>query len=494
MRSDVISGLTVAVLGIPQGMAYAAIAGIHPIYGLYTSIVSCVIGALFGSSSHLLTGPTNASCMVIFSVTAPYLNLDNHLEVIFLLTLMVGLVKVAFGLLRMGGVVRYVSNSVVLGFTTGVAILIMGNQIRNVLGVGIDPEKTRHFYSVVIASLARIPDGNLYTFAVAAATFMSVIAMRRLTPKLPGPLLAIVGASFLVYLLGWDSHGVRIVRDMGSIPGGLRLFHIPKLLWPPDIGLYRELSAGALAVAIFGLIEASTSSRGVAGLSGQRLNFSREFIGQGLANIAGAFSQSFASSGSFVRTALCYTSGGRTRMAPVFSAIFVALIVLLLAPYANYIPQASLAGMLFYVAWSMVSKQSERLTRTWRSGGNSRLVLATTLISTLVLPLQYAIFVGVFLSIFLLLKITGRTDLSILVPQEDGSFNEVPVGQEPNLPIALINMEGDLYFAAVENLDLELHEALTPSTQVVVLRMKGLRAVGSTAMNMMEKFWQSLHE
>lgn len=496
LHHDLMAGLTVAILGVPQGMAYAWIAGLPPIYGLYTSIISCIIGALLGSSSHLITGPTNASCMVIFSVTAKYIGSspEKHLEAILLLTLMVGVIKLLFGILRFGGIVRYVSNSVLIGFTSGVAILIVGNQLGNILGVQINHAKADRFYKVIYFTLREIPHANFYPFAVAAITVGIVVIARRISAKLPGPILAIVFASCLVHYLGWHDQGVKIVSDISLIKSKMAFFHFPSHLVNPNLALFEELLAGALAVAIFGLIEASTSARGVAALSRQRLDFSREFVGQGIANIVGAFFFNFASSGSFVRTSLNLQSGARTRMAAIFSAIFILLTILFLAPFANYIPQASLAGMLVYVAWGMISKQKERILITWKSRGNSRLLLIVTLAATLLIPLQYAIFVGMFCSIIILLKITGTADLTLLVPRPNGRFEEVPFEQKIDSSITLVNIEGDLYFAAVENLDYDLQLAMGPHTRVVVLRMKRLRAIGSTAMTMLEHFWQMLRE
>jgi sulfate permease, SulP family len=497
LRHDAISGLTVAIMGVPQAMAYAVIAGIHPIYGLYTTIVSGIVASIFGSSRHLVTGPSNASSMVILSVTARYMghdpslapgSIDHHLEVIFLLTLITGFIKLTFGLLRMGNIVRYVSNSVVVGFTTGVMILIVVEQLRNIMGYPAYPHAAHRSYNLLTEAAANLGEINYYTLTVATLTFLSILLFRKISRKIPGPLASIAVASGLVYLLRWDQRGVTIVQNIGEIKRALDIFHIPKLLWPLDVGLVRELLPGALAVAISGLVDASTATRGVAVLSGQRLNFSREFMGQGIANIVGSFFSNFAASGSFVRTDLCYIAGGRTRMAPILCSVFTAFTVLALAPLANFIPLASLAGVLVFLSAAMIFRQRERILMPWRFGGSSRHILIWTFVATLLLPLQYAVFVGIFLSIFFLLQVTSKTDLKILVPQEDGRFDEMPLGQMADSPIVLIDMEGDLYFAAVENLDLELQGAVGPHTKVVVLRMKNLRAVGSTAMTMLENF------
>jgi SulP family sulfate permease len=498
LRHDALAGLTVAVMGVPQAMAYALIAGLPPVYGLYTSIVTCIIAAVFGSSNHLVTGPTNALCMVILSLTAhlPEKYGLSLIEIVFLLTLMTGLIQMAFGLLKMGGIVRYVSNSVVVGFTAGAGILIAVNQLKNVLGVKLHVHAER-FHEVLAATVSMLPEANPRAAIIGILTMAVVIGLKRINPKLPGALIAVVSAAMISVAFGWHTpqlgpNRVEIVRDIQPITGNLDLFRLPQLVLHPNYELTRELGTGALALALLGLIEAASIARAVASSSGQRLNFTREFVGQGAGNVVGSFFSCFAGSGSFTRTAVCYQSGGRTRMAAVSSAVWTALTVLLLAPFANYIPKASLAGLLIVIAWSMIDK--DRLKLTWRSGANSRLVLGGTLASTLVLPLEYAIFVGVFLAIVLLLRVTGSTDLTQLIQHPDSGFEEVPFNRAAPSEVVTINMEGDLYFAAVEDLDYELVRCLTPRTRVVVLRMKRLRAVGSTAMAILAHYYALLRE
>ncbi len=500
MRSDTVAGLTVAVMGIPQAMAYAMIAGVPPIYGLYTSFVSCIIGALFGSSKHLVTGPTNASCMVIASLTLPYIDQSNHLEVVFLLSIMAGFVKLLFGVLRLGGVVRYVSNSVVVGFTAGAGLLIAANQLKKVFGIELEG-KPQLMYKVLIATARGLSDTNMMAVMLAVLTAVIMIASKKISRKIPGALLGVAFSTALVYSLKLyeGDHAVEIAKDLGDGKGfsnSLMIFHFPDYLqpsgWAEGFKIGKTILSGAFAIAILGLIEAASSSRAVAAASGQRLNFTREFTAQGIANIGGAFFQNFAGSGSFTRTALNYQSGGKTRMAAVFSALATGLTIVALAGVADFIPTASLAGMLIVIAYSMVEKH--RLKLAMKTGRNSQIVLLVTFAATMVLPLQYAIFVGIFASIAFLLQITGKADLTLLQRRGDGFYDQVPFEEAVPQRIQLVNMEGDLYFAAVENLDYELQSAVTDRTRVVVLRMKRLRAVGSTAMAVLETFYETLEK
>ena len=498
IRGDFIAGTTVAVMGVPQAMAYALIAGLPPVYGLYTAIVTCVIAAVLGSSSHLVTGPTNALCMVIFSLTlhlpAKYEGV-SVIECVFLLTFLAGAIQLAFGLLRLGGIVRYVSNSVVVGFTAGAGILIGANQLRNLFGLDLGGEHLENFFMVLAATFRHLSETNLYALFLGLLTAAAVIFLPRIDRRLPGALIGVALTALLAFVLGWHrvdrgDGKIGIVGDIEPIRGDLNIAHFPDLIASPNLQLTRELGAGAIALALLGLLEAASIARAIAATSGQRLDFNREFVGQGLGNVIGSLFSCFAGSGSFTRSAVCFRSGGKTRMAAVFSAIWTTLTLVALGPLANYIPTASLAGILLVVAYAMVDKR--RMALAWRSGRNSKMVLGGTLLATLLLPLEYAIFIGVFLSIFLFLRVTGKTDLTQLVARPEAGFDEVPFNRAAPSPVVTVNLEGDLYFAAVEDLDRELLRCLTAESRVVVLRMKRLRAVGSSAMAMMAHFKEVL--
>ena len=502
LRADVVAGLAVAVMGVPQAMAYAYLAGLEPVYGIYTAIVTCAVAALMGSSRHLVTGPTNGVCIVLLSLgnylSVAYGQMDPF-EAVLLLSLMAGCIQLAFGLLRLGSIVRYIANSVVIGFTAGAGIIIAIGQLPSLLA--IDKGDAQRPYEVFLVTVKNITSTNPYALSLAAITAVLVILpkMHKRLARLPGALIGVTVAGLVSYWLGWHllegADKIEIVKDIGSgagIVGSLDIFHVPEFVAKPRFDLIQDLLPGAFAVAILSLIEATSISRVVARTSRQKLDFNREFVGQGLSKIVGSFFQCFAGSGSFTRTAVCHQSGGRTRMAAVFSAGWTALTLVVLAPVANYIPKAALAGMIIVIAYSMVDKQ--RIKLSWQSGRNSQIVLLGTMAATMVLELQNAIYVGVMLSMVVILRATGKTDLTQLVPLPDGDFEEVPFNRAAPSPIVTINMSGDIYFAAAEDLDSELLVCLTPKTRVVVLRMKRLRAAGSSAMAMLEHFWGLLRE
>lgn len=496
-RGDLAAGLTVATMGAPQAMAYALIAGLPPIYGLYTSIIPCLVAAIFGSSRHLVTGPTNAMCLLILSLTASLASRHgvSLIEIVLALTFLTGAFQLLFGAMKFGGLVKYVSNSVIVGFTAGAGILIAVNQFKNLMGVNIGEAQSAHFLSTLAATARHLHTTNPCALTVGLVTILLLIGFRHLLPRLPGSLIAVVLVTSSVCAAGWLDPGmadrrVLIVRDIQEIIPSLNIFSVPQMLVRPNFALLQDLTTGALALAILGLVESTSIARTIAASSGQRLDFNREFAAQGIAKIVSSFFHCFVASGSFTRSAVCYQSGGRTRAAAAFSALFTAVILGLFGPLANYIPQASLAGIIIITAFAMIDRK--RLSMTWRSGANSRIVMGGTLAATLLLPLQTAVFTGVMLSILILLRITGKPDLTQLVQHPEWGFEEVPFNRAAPAPVATINLEGDLYFAAAEDLDYELLQALKPETRVVVLRMKRLRAVGSSAMTMLEHFHELL--
>lgn len=496
-KADVQAGLTIAILGIPQAMAFASIAGLPPVTGLYTSTVSCILAALFGSSRHLVTGPSNVTCMLIFSVTAQVAarHAVDPLEVALLLAFLSGLLQLMFGFFKMGSVVKYISNSVVMGFTTGAGILIAANQLRDFFGIRLPRGSASHLFASLSETFGNLNLMNPLSFIIASLTLFLVLFIKRRYPKLPAPLMALLAGTIPVILFGLNHERLGIFRvvvsgDSNMIEGGLVLLHIPELLRHPNWQLLSEIGSGAFSIGMLGLIQSASIARSIAAQSGQRIDFNREFVAQGLANSIGSFFQCFPSAGSFNRSALCYHAGGRTRIAPLLSGIITGVFLVWLGPVTNYVPKAAFAGLLLATAWYMIDRP--RFMAIWRTGKNSKLVLAGTLAATLILSLENAVFIGVFLSVATLLHTTGKPDLTQLMQRADGGFEEVPFKKAGKMAVVLINLEGDFYFAAVDDLDYELMQCITDETRVVVLRMKRLRAVGSSAMTMLDHFHELL--
>ena len=451
LRADLLAGITGAVIVLPQGVAFAVIAGLPPEYGLYSAIVPAIVAALFGSSYHLISGPTTAISIVIFTTVSPHADPGSiqYIEMVLTLTFLAGLFQLALGLARLGVLVNFVSHSVVVGFTAGAAILIGTSQLANFVGVA--GSKKHSFIHVWADLFGSLPHANPVVIIIAAATLVAAVLFRRFLPRWPGMLFAMVIGSVLAIIVNGKEHGVRLV---GSLPA-----HLPPLS-APDLSTasVRDLAPAALAVAMLGLAEAVSIARAVATRSHQRIDSNQEFVGQGLSNIIGSFFSSYAASGSFTRTGVNYDAGARTPLAAVFAALALTLILLLIAPLTAWLPIPSMAGVLLVVAWGLIDFHHIRtITRTSRPEAG---VLAVTFLATLFVELEFAIYVGVILSLLLYLSRTSRPNVITLVPDPDSgrkgfvNIRKKPSPECPQLKIARI--DGSLFFGAVDHIAEEL--------------------------------------
>ena len=451
LRADFLAGLTGAIIVLPQGVAFAMIAGLPPEYGLYTAIVPAVVAAFFGSSFHLVSGPTTAISIVLFTTVSPLAQVGSpsYIEMVLTITFLTGLFQLSLGVARLGALVNFVSHSVVVGFTTGAALLIGTSQLSNFLGI---PGSKRHAFIHVWSDLFRhLPDINLLVLAISITTLVTAILLKRYLPKLPGMLVAMVIGSILSLLLNGKEHGVRLV---GSLPAHLPPFSLPDL----STANIRSFAPAALALTMLGLAEAVSIARAVATRSHQRIDSNQEFIGQGLANIVGSFFSSYASSGSFTRTGVNFDSGARTPLASVFAAAMLLLILLLIAPLTAYLPIPAMAGVLLLVSWNLIDfHHLETIIRTSRQ---EIAVLAVTFLATLLVELEFAIYVGVILSLLLYLNRTSHPAFVTLVADhQDDSQRFVNINRKelPECPqLKIIRVDGSLFFGAVNHFAEEL--------------------------------------
>ncbi|EHJ48514.1 sulfate transporter [Solidesulfovibrio carbinoliphilus subsp. oakridgensis] len=459
-KADLWAGLTGAVIVLPQGVAFAAIAGLPPEYGLYAAMVPVVVAALFGSSFHLISGPTTTASLVIFAnvsqLAAP--GTAEYLHLVLALTLLAGVVKLGLGLARLGGMVNFVSHSVVTGFMAGAAILIATSQLGHFFGLALP--RGGSFLETWGALLGQLSAANPWVVAVGAATLACAVVIRRINPRAPALLLAMVAGSLLSLALDGPAHGIALV---GALPASLPPLSLPWF----DLDTLRTLVPGAVAVAMLGLAEAVSIARAVATRSGQAIDNSQEFIGQGLANIVGSFFSAYATSGSFTRTGVNYDAGGKTPLAAVFSSGFLAAILLLVAPLTAYLPIASMAGVILLVAAGLISVPAIRhIVRTDRGEAG---VLAATFLATLFVELQFAIYAGVILSLLLYLRRTSHPHFITLAPDPASphralvNIRRSPQAECPQLKI--LRLDGSIFFGAVNHIAEELHRIVAQSPE-----------------------------
>ena len=482
LKADLLAGLTGAVLVLPQGVAFASIAGLPPQYGLYCAIVPTIVAALFGSSRHLISGPTTAISLVVFSnlsaLAAPMS--QEYISLALSLALLVGLLQLGLGLARMGVLINFVSHSVLLGFTTGAAILIVTTQVKHFFGIALPPGES--FIYTWLDFAARMGETNWRVLSIASFTFVCALTIKLLRPRYPAMLIAMILGSVLSWLLSGHLHGVALV---GALPQTLPPFGIPDL----DLNMVRDLAPGALAICMLGLTEASSIARAVAAKSDQRINNNQEFIGQGLANIAGSFFSAYASSGSFTRTGVNYEAGAKTPLAAVASALFLAVILLIVTPLMAWLPIPCMAGVILLVAMNLVSPGKIRMVLRTSRGESAVMIL--TFLATLLFKLEIAVLSGVLLSLILYLERTSHPRFTVLapadLPQGRRFLDARHAGLKECPQLMVLRLEGSIFFGAVNYIEERLNTIIqeNPEQAHILIVASGMNFIDVTGCDML---------
>ncbi|MDZ7661911.1 SulP family inorganic anion transporter [Thiohalophilus sp.] len=447
LRADLIAGLTGAVIVLPQSVAFATIAGLPPQYGLYTAMVTPIVAALFGSSRHLISGPTTAISIVVFSTLSGHAEPGSteFIQLALTLTFLAGVYQFAFGLARLGTLVNFVSHTVVIGFTAGAAVLIATSQMKHITSIHVPAGES--FVHVWMDLFSHLEQLDPLVFGVAAFTLIVAVLIKRFLPSLPNLLLAMIAGSLLALELGGEAAGLAMI---GEIPG-----HLPPLSSPDfSFAAIRELAPQAFAVALLGLIEAVSISRAIAAKSHQQIDGNQEFIGQGLSNMVGSFFSSYAGSGSFTRSGINYAAGAYTPMSAIFAAIILMAIVLLIAPLMAYLPIATMGGIILLVAYNLVD--FHHIKKILQVSRSETAILLVTFFATLFLHLEFAIYLGVILSLVIFLSRTSTPEVITLAPDPATpkhsltNVEKKPLAQCPQLKIIRIDMS--IYFGSLTNI------------------------------------------
>lgn len=492
-RLDLMAGLTVAAVALPQAMAYATIIGLPPQYGLYTAIVMTIVGALFDSSKQLINGPTNAISIALFSALAPLADQGDPGRIVtlaILMALLVGLVQTGITLLRLGDLSRYVSHAVIVGFTAGAAVLLVLDQLKNLLGLPAQGMAGDHFLKRFWLTMTRADEANGWTMGVGLGTIALVLGLRllgnRLGRRLPEFLLALIAMAGLVGLFGLDQRGVRVV---GEIPARLPTFGVPSVEW----GHIRELAGPALAIALLGLLEAIAMAKAIAAKTGQKLDINQQCLSEGLANVAGSFFHCFPGSGSLTRSAINQQAGAVTQWSGVFSALAVAATLLLFGGLAAHIPYAALAGILMVSAWRLVDRQ-QLLYHLRATRFDLGIVLATA-ISAVAVSVEFCILIGVFLSFVLYVPRAARVLMSELVLTPERVIRERVASDVPCGRMLIFNLEGELFFGSAPQVEEHLaaiERRAVKGVRVVILRLKRARNPDAVCLTLIEGFVKRL--
>ena len=445
LHPDLMAALTIAIIMLPQAIAFALIAELPPEMGLYTAIIGAIVAGLWGSSLHLQTGPTNTISLLTLSALLVVAKPNSHQYLVAagVLAMLAGLFHLAMGLARLGILVNFVSDSVIVGFTAGAGILIFANQLRHLLRLNIPSTPGLSETLKLVAS--HIQETHPISLGLGLGTMVLIVLLKRVKENLPGLLLAMLLTSTLVAVLKLDQSGVRVVSEMPQgLPGMVDFASI-------DQNLVNKLIPGALAIAAIGLVQTMSITRVIAAQTRQRLDSNQEFIGQGLANFTSGLFSGYACTGSFVRSAVNYKAGAVTSMASVFSGLIVLVGMLTLAPLARYIPMSALAGVLILAAYGLIDRKE--IARIWQSGHGDRVIMMATLVATLVIPLEYAVLLGISISLAYYLLKTSTPRVLAVVPDEAFEFLISESGHESCPQLGVIEILGDLYFGAVHHVE-----------------------------------------
>ncbi|MFA7267930.1 MAG: sulfate permease [Sterolibacterium sp.] len=444
LRDDLIAGLTGALIVLPQGVAFATIAGLPPQYGLYAAMMPAVIGALWGSSWHLVSGPTTAISIAVFAALSHQAEPGSaqYIQLVLTMTFLVGVFQLVLGLARMGVLVNFISDTVVIGFTAGASLLIAASQVRHFFGINIP--RGAPFYEIIRQLFEQFGDINPYVLAVSLATLATGILTRRYLKKIPYMIAAMIVGSLVAEGLNlWLGQPATGIRTIGALPATLPPLSAPDL----SLDMLRHALAPALVITMLALTEAVSISRAIAVRSEQRIDGNQEFIGQGLSNIVGAFFSAYASSGSFNRSGVNYEAGAKTPLASIFASLFLVLVLLLVAPLAAFLPTAAMAGILFLVAWGLID--FHHFHSIWHTSKAESAILVVTLIGTL-FNLEAGIFLGVFLSLVMYLFRSSRPEIIPVVPAPDeGAYHFIRAQGRVECPqLRVVRVNGAIYFGA----------------------------------------------
>lgn len=480
------AGLNVALLAFPQALAYAVVAGLPIAFGVTCSIAAAIIAPLFTGSRHTVLGPTNATAFMIFSYFAAYPGLAaEKLLLMPLVVLLVGLLLCVGACLRFADLIQYVSRTVVVGYITGAALLIIANQLRHLLGVTPpNGESARSFFSIVLSVVVEIPHAQWYPVTMGAGTILFYMLFARKFPKLPAFAITLVFVSLVAEVLKRSLHLETV--NLGAV-------HPEHIL--PDLSVFTsprlfdrmvQMFGLALSIAFLSGLENSVMAKTLASRSGDRPDLNQDMLGVGLSNVACAFFSGMPASGSPTRSALNYASGAKGRLSSIISGLLCLLGLFTLGPLVAHVPKSCLAALVICVALSLINTHHIRIA--FASTRSDAVTLVTTFLSTLIMPLHVAIFFGVGTSIMLYLRKASRPQLVEYEFNEHGDLTEMEVARRKIPSISIVHVEGELFFGAAELFRTQIQRTCNdPNLKIIVLRLKNARHLDATSVMALEE-------
>lgn len=477
IRKDVFAGLTGAALVLPQGVAFALIAGLPPEYGLFSAVVIAVVAALWGSSRVMVSGPATAISALVFVTLSGFASAGTpeYISLVLTLTFMVGVMQLISGLAGLGALIAFVSHSVIVGFTAAAALLIAVSQLPAIFGIEV--ARGGEVFERVAQLIPELGNMHPGAMVVGGVTLISVVVMQLIDRRIPAFILALVVGGLVAQLPLWPEGQIAFFQPLTSV--------VPAVTVPSfDLNLWGQLLPGAAAIAFVGLLEAISIGKTFAARRGEQYDSNQEVIGQGLSNTVGSFLQCYAGSGSFTRSGVNVESGAQTPLSILFASAFLLLALVVVGPLVRFVPVPAMGAVILYVAWRLVNLREIR--HILASSRSETLILLSTFLTGIFSELDFAIMVGVVVSLVVFLKDSAQPLVAVGAPTKSNGrrvFRNAETMGLPECPqIRMMRIEGPLFFASVEHIEREFDriEARADTRQSRILSLKAVNKIDLT--------------
>jgi SulP family sulfate permease len=493
LTKDLMAGLTVGIILIPQGMAYAMIAGLPPVYGLYASLVPVLIYAFLGTSRQLGIGPVAMDSLLVAAGlgTLSIAGLENYIAIAIFMAFLVGAIQLILGLLRMGFLVNFLSKPVISGFTSAAAFIIIFSQLKHLLGISV--ENSGHFHELVGNVLEKAMETNLVDFAIGGLGILAILLIKKWNPRIPGILLVVILGILAVFALQLESYGVHIV---GRIPKGLPSFQIPQI----NLKNLMDIWPIALTLALVGYMEAISIGKSLEGKSGKEtVDANQELVALGSSNLIASFFQSYPIAASFSRSAINQESSAKTNLASVFSVVLVVIALLFLTPIFYYLPNAVLASIIMVSVFGLIDVAYPKMLWIYRR--DEFAVLVVTFLITLFIGIPQGILIGVLFSLVLMVYKSSKPHFAVLGRIKESDYyrnidrfsSEIEVRDE----LLIVRFDAQLYFGNKDYFKRQLFKHIKAKgkrLQAVILNAEPMNYIDSTATQMLVRIIEELHQ
>ncbi|MAO63908.1 MAG: sodium-independent anion transporter [Balneola sp.] len=490
-KGDLNAGITVGIMLIPQGMAYAMLAGLPPIYGLYASIVPLILYAIFGTSRQLAVGPVAMVSLLVLAGVGEVAEVgsDRFIQLAIMTAMGVGLFQFFMGVFRMGFLVNFLSHPVLSGFTSAAALIIGGSQVKSILG--IDIPRTNYVHEIVMNTIQKASEIDPFTALIGFGSIATIILLRKWKKTFPSALVVVGLGTLVTYFFSLHESGVAIV---GQVPEGLPSFKLTEFSWAD----FEVIFPTILVISLVGYMESIAVAKAIANKHGYKVDANQELIGLGVANIGGALFQSYPTTGGFSRTAVNDQAGSKTGMASIISAMIIALTVLFLTPLFYYLPKAVLGAIIIVAVAGLFDLHEMKYL--WKTDKKDLAMLLATFIATLTLGIEEGIAIGVLLSLVMVIYNSTKphsTELGRL--GESKNFRNVNRYKEAKTEeeILVFRFDSELYFANVEHFRSSIDALVDQkgeNLKLVVLDASAINSVDSTGVHALEELIKDLSE